>query len=139
MIPRVIRRNCLTNQIRCFNQSSKLKTQNFQHSESDNTEHKSKEFRDRELESLLENSTAFIDTKPQNDLDKWSTSPYAEGTIISKRKGQELDIERPKIDPRDTSIILFPGDGAQFLGMAKSLDCVPAARDVFDYASEILK
>lgn len=139
MIPWVIRRNCLTNQIRCFYQSSKLKTLNFQHSESDNTEHKSRECRDRELKSLLENSTAFIDTKPQNDLDKWSTSPYAEGTIISKRKGQELDIERPKIDPRDTSIILFPGDGAQFLGMAKSLDCVPAARDVFDYASEILK
>lgn len=99
----------------------------------------SREHRDHILKQLLESSTGFIDTKPHHDQDKWATLPYVDGTVMSKRERKELDIDRPKVDPRDTSIIIFPGDGVQFGGMAKSLENVPAAKDLFDYASEILK
>lgn len=91
------------------------------------------------IRNLLDESIAFVDTKPIYDADRWATLPYAEGTKLTKSKQRELDIQRPRIDPADTSIILFPGSGSQFLGMAKSIENVPAARDVFDYASEILK
>lgn len=137
MITRVIRRSLPKNQIRCFSQSQD--SQNVSNPENNDTVNLSRESKDRELKHLLESSSAFIDTKPQNSLDKWATLPYAEGTIISKRQRHELDVERPRIDPRDTSIIIFPGDEAIFRGMAKSLDRVPAAKDVFDYASEVVK
>lgn len=139
MIRKIVHRSVLTKQSRFIHQCSKLGNEHVQQSESENFETASRESRDRALKSLLENSTAFVDTKPQNELDRWATSPYADGTIISRQNRSELDIERPKIDPRDTSVILFPGDDAQFIGMAKSLECVPAAKDLFDYASEVLK
>lgn len=139
MIPRIIQRSLPTRQIRCIYQSNKQEHQNKQHPESSDTIQSSREIRDRALKNLLESSTAFIDTKPQNEMNQWATLPYVEGTVISKRKSHELDIDRPKIDPRDTSIILFPGDEAQFVGMAKSLECIPAAKDLFDYASDVVK
>lgn len=116
--------------------STKQQSQNV---EIETSESDSKRNRDQTLKQLLESSTGFIDTKPQHEQDKWATLPYVEGTVMSKRDRSELDIERPKIDPRDTSLILFPGDGVQFVGMAKSVESVPAAKDLFDYASEILK
>jgi [acyl-carrier-protein] S-malonyltransferase len=45
---------------------------------------------------------------------------------------------RSKTDPRETSIILFPGQGAQFVGMAKNLIKIPEARDMFELASDVL-
>lgn len=128
-----------TNQLCYLRRSKCLYTRHSQSSHSDFTDDGSKGNRDRALKHLLENSTGFIDTKIQHEENQWATLPYVEGTIMSKRERAELDIDRPKIDPRDTSIIIFPGDGVQFVGMAKSLTCVPAARDLFDYASEILK
>lgn len=37
------------------------------------------------------------------------------------------------------TIVLFPGQGSQFVGMAKSLVNIPDAKQLFDKASEILK
>lgn len=34
---------------------------------------------------------------------------------------------------------MFPGQGAQFVGMAKDLIAVPKAKQLFDHASEVLK
>jgi [acyl-carrier-protein] S-malonyltransferase len=48
-------------------------------------------------------------------------------------------VEKPKKDPRESSIILFPGQGTQFVGMAKDLMKFPMAQDLFDLASYILK
>lgn len=36
-------------------------------------------------------------------------------------------------------VILFPGQGSQFVGMAKTLVQIPEAKQLFDRASEILK
>ena len=43
-----------------------------------------------------------------------------------------------KIDPRDMSVLLFPGQGAQFVGMGKTLLDYPIVRDMYEVASTIL-
>lgn len=55
------------------------------------------------------------------------------------RQSQGLRAFRPSELPENPTIILFPGQGAQFVGMAKSLSEIPAAKELFDIASEILK
>lgn len=139
MIPRVICRNSL--QSYCIKKNNKLNLRCLHRSEILGSESRDSNIQSNEqkLKSLLDSSTSFVETKPQNEEDKWATLPYAHGTTLTKRTRDDLDIQRPKIDPRDTSIMLFPGQMAQFIGMAKSLEGVPAARDLFDYASEILK
>lgn len=125
----------------CLNRSIKLKNRRFHQSTiiankiDDNYTQNNKQT----LKNLLDSSAAFVDTNQKQSEDEWATLPYVEGTILSRRDRDDLDIERPKVDPRDTSVILFPGQGAQFVGMAKSLENVPVAKDLFDYASEILK
>lgn len=93
---------------------------------------------EHQLKDLLNSSATFVDEKHKYDYDTWSTLPYAQGTVLTKPTGRELAI-RAKIDPEDTTVILFPGQGSQFVGMAKSLEHIPAAKDLFDWASEILK
>lgn len=139
MISKIIRHRQSVTQIRYFYRSYSTSNEQSPNLETEKFDNGSRENKDHTLKQLLESSTGFIDTKPQHDQDKWATLPYVDGTVMSKRERTELDIERPKIDPRDTSLILFPGDGVQFVGMAKSLASVPVAKDLFDYASEILK
>lgn len=55
------------------------------------------------------------------------------------RQSQGLRAFRPEEYPQDPSIILFPGQGSQFVGMAKSLENIIEARELFDIASEILR
>uniref|UniRef100_A0A1B0GK88 Putative malonyl coa-acyl carrier protein transacylase n=1 Tax=Lutzomyia longipalpis TaxID=7200 RepID=A0A1B0GK88_LUTLO len=86
---------------------------------------------------LLEGAATFEDIKPKSPDDEWSTLPYLKGT--SFRQSQAAKSVRPKRDPRTTSIILFPGQGAQFVGMGRNLVKIPSAKDIFDLASEILK
>lgn len=45
---------------------------------------------------------------------------------------------RPKIDPKETSIILFPGQGTQYVGMASKLMRFPEARRIYELANEVL-
>lgn len=87
---------------------------------------------------LLDNAATFEDLNqeptPDND---WSTLPYPEGTHL--RRDQSKKAQRPKTDPKETSIILFPGQGAQYVGMAAGLVKFPGARDIFELASSVLK
>ncbi|EDW94758.2 probable malonyl-CoA-acyl carrier protein transacylase, mitochondrial [Drosophila yakuba] len=46
---------------------------------------------------------------------------------------------RPAIDPKETSVMLFPGQGSQYVGMAKDLLRFPGARRIFELANEVLK
>ncbi|KAL9909191.1 malonyl-CoA-acyl carrier protein transacylase beg [Glossina fuscipes fuscipes] len=45
---------------------------------------------------------------------------------------------RPRIDPKETSIVLFPGQGTQYVGMASRLMHFPEARRIFKLANEVL-
>ncbi|XP_017080875.1 probable malonyl-CoA-acyl carrier protein transacylase, mitochondrial [Drosophila eugracilis] len=46
---------------------------------------------------------------------------------------------RPAIDPKETSVMLFPGQGTQYVGMGKDLLRFPGARRIFELANEVLK
>lgn len=55
------------------------------------------------------------------------------------RQSQGLHAFRPDECPENPTIILFPGQGSQFVGMAKSLVDIPEAKDMFDIASDVLR
>lgn len=89
------------------------------------------------IKDLLENAASGTDNNPQTQADVWATSPYPEGAIFNRRD-QSKKSRRLGKDPRDTSIVLFPGQGSGYVGMAKSLVRIPEARDMFQIASEVL-
>lgn len=89
------------------------------------------------VRDLLDNATAFVDTKNVEGDDEWATLPYVEGTSLHRRD-QSQKRTRPKMSPEDTTVILFPGQGAQYVGMGKNLIKIPSVQDMYEYASEIL-
>lgn len=105
--------------VRCFSRSSQFGCSN-------------------KIKDLLENAAIGGDAKPENEGDFWSTSDYPQGAVLNRRRDQSKKSRRPLRDPRDTSIILFPGQGSQYVGMAKNLEKIPEARDMFEMASGVL-
>lgn len=91
-----------------------------------------------EIRELLDKATSGIDMENLSKDDQWLTEPYVHGTFIEPRVQRETEVVRDKMDPENTSIILFPGYGSQFVGMAKSLEIIPQARDIFNHASELM-
>lgn len=55
------------------------------------------------------------------------------------RQSQGLRAFRPEECPENPTIVLFPGQGSQFVGMAKSVADMPEAKHMFDLASDILR
>lgn len=55
------------------------------------------------------------------------------------RQSQGLHAFRPDECPANPTIVLFPGQGSQFVGMAKSLVNIPETKEMFDIASEVLR
>lgn len=89
------------------------------------------------IKNLLDNSATYHDLKDNSPDNDWSTLPYPDGSVI--RNEEYSQSERPKTDPRDTSIILFPGQGSHHVGMCKNLMKFPGARDIFALANDVLK
>lgn len=89
------------------------------------------------LKKMLQDSAVFVDTKPKRAEDKWATLPYVEGTVFTKTD-HKVYLERTKLSSEETSVILFPGQGSQRVGMARKLKKYPGAMDLFECASEIL-
>ncbi len=63
---------------------------------------------------MLENAASFRDAVPRNMPkermeDVWNSDPYPKGS--NWKQSQAKYSKRPGCDPRDTSIILFPGQG----------------------------
>lgn len=90
------------------------------------------------IKDLLENAASGTDVSPQDQADVWATSPYPEGAVVRNYRDQSRKSRRSGRDPRDTSIVLFPGQGSGYVGMAKKLVRIPEARDMFATASEVL-
>lgn len=86
------------------------------------------------LTELLDSSVTFPERREKSE---WSTLPYPEGVVF--RRDQSLKAVRSKIDPRETSIILFPGQGAQFVGMGAAVAKIPEVRDMFELAAHVLR
>ncbi|XP_055913056.1 probable malonyl-CoA-acyl carrier protein transacylase, mitochondrial [Eupeodes corollae] len=60
--------------------------------------------------------------------------------ILTCQNHIESEIQAvPSLQPRDASIVLFPGQGAQYVGMGKDLLRFPEARSIFQLANEVLK
>lgn len=55
------------------------------------------------------------------------------------RRDQSRKAFRPKVDPASTSLILFPGQGSQFVGMGKNTLGYGKSKELYEEASEILK
>ncbi|XP_046391347.1 probable malonyl-CoA-acyl carrier protein transacylase, mitochondrial [Ischnura elegans] len=83
---------------------------------------------------LLEDSVVAIEPKPQSPDDVWVSDAYPK----SEKRIQSRHLLVPKVDPRETSLILFPGQGAQSVGMGKELLKFPIVKELFDCAGEIL-
>lgn len=90
------------------------------------------------ITKLLEDLVLFPERKQKHSLQEWSTLPYPEGTVFNRRD-QGSKVTRQKIDPRETSIIVFPGQGSQYVGMGAQLIKIPEVIDMFELASEVLK
>lgn len=54
------------------------------------------------------------------------------------KRDQAKHAYRPRMDPKQTSLLLFPGQGAQFVGMGKDLLQYPNVKDMYHVASDIL-
>lgn len=89
-----------------------------------------------DIKQLLEEASLCNDSLPDNAEHVWSTSPYPEGVFL--KRDQSRHFIKPKVDPRETSLVLFPGQGTQFVGMGKDLMKFPIARDLFDAANDLL-
>jgi len=92
------------------------------------------------LQELLDDAAQGLGPlDKESEEDEWHTSPYPSGAVINPRQSQSAKSLRPNIDPSNTSIILFPGYGSQYVGMGRELIKFPRARDIFDASSAILK
>jgi [acyl-carrier-protein] S-malonyltransferase len=88
------------------------------------------------------------DHRVSGDQIKWRTSTFHEFDEAKellnrpKRPKRKVNAPPPPISSRDDSqgtILLFPGQGAQFVGMGqKVLDVAPSTKDLFQNASQIL-
>lgn len=72
---------------------------------SSNNSYSTKESSEPDLEKLLHEATRFDDAENKD----WSTSPYPETSGYQKEEKNKT----PLIDPADTSVLIFPGQGKQ--------------------------
>lgn len=62
-------------------------------------------------------------------------SPSPEGPNLGPDHEKQ---RRPKKDPSDCSVLLFPGQGSQFVGMGRGLLKYPNVKEMFTVAQKIL-
>ena len=105
--------------------------------ESNTTENLSEEDRQRKLAELKQRFKILLDDagsqKVAPDEFDFGDFPQEKSEITEEEQKKKL-----KINPADKSVLLFPGQGAQFVGMGKQLLDYPVVKDMYEVASEIL-
>ena len=86
-----------------------------------------------ELEKLLKTMT----TEPQF-LSQTDSFPSDMRKFKEWQKHQESNLARPSVSPSMTSVVLFPGQGSQFVGMGKKLIHYPGVKELYEEASAIV-
>ncbi|XP_060813201.1 probable malonyl-CoA-acyl carrier protein transacylase, mitochondrial [Bombus pascuorum] len=86
-------------------------------------------YKTREVLHLLEKAATFNGVKDKN----WMTTPYPKDIPINFEEET-----KPSIDPKNTSVLLFPGQGIIKVGMIKKYMNYPAAKELFEIANEII-
>lgn len=94
-----------------------------------------KHFSHESPKELLDNAAQYDNTAESPD-DLWTQGPYPHHS--NYKQSQAKLSKRPNIDPKETSIMLFPGQGTQYIGMGKNLLDYPNVKEMFDAASTIL-
>ncbi|GAU98358.1 hypothetical protein RvY_09515 [Ramazzottius varieornatus] len=89
----------------------------------------------RKLKNFVDEAADFV-AIPREDDQTPGQIPQPQPRL--RIQDQAKKVPRPKIDPRETSIVLFPGQGSQFVGMGEKLLKYPNVREIYGVASEIL-
>ncbi|XP_046491366.1 probable malonyl-CoA-acyl carrier protein transacylase, mitochondrial [Neodiprion pinetum] len=97
----------------------------------ENGDHETTDKKSSEISQLLEGATIYDPAENSG----WATSAYPENCIPNVQ-GQHA--ERPNINPTETSIILFPGQGNIKVGDVKPYLQYPEAKYLFEIANEAL-
>ncbi|KAL0280020.1 UNVERIFIED_CONTAM: hypothetical protein PYX00_001445 [Menopon gallinae] len=82
----------------------------------------------KDLEAYCESPLKHFDDK------QWATTAYPVGNPLKSKTNSENEAD----DDRYKSVIMFPGQGNQFVGMGKDLFTHSVVEDMFDSASSIL-
>ena len=91
------------------------------------------------VEGILRTSGTLNSPPPDDEPgNKWGNKSPAQPREFVKEWDQAKKVKRPRIDPKLTSIVQFPGQGAQFVGMGKKLLQYPNVPEIYDVAGEIL-
>lgn len=86
---------------------------------------------EEKLKRLLDEAVTNDDSTDKN----WATSPYPADTIIPQ---ETEEARKPNIDPKETSVVIFPGQGTIKVGTIRKYLHFPGAKDIFEIANEIL-
>ncbi|EEC14194.1 malonyl CoA-acyl carrier protein transacylase, putative, partial [Ixodes scapularis] len=93
-------------------------------------------FKKESVAELFRRSATFDSDRPKDVHDLWSSATYPVNFKLPEEKEKEESI---RIDPKNTSVVLFPGQGSQFVGMGNDLLQYPNVKKMYERASEILK
>lgn len=122
---KTVNKSYLRNYVRCSEKAE------FNSDKGLSAEDKSDDNSEERLNKLLENSSPL---KRLAEDSIWATSPYPKGTVFQ----DETDDKFAYTDVESLSVIMFPGQGTQYVGMGSDLLQYPIVQDMFASAGEVL-
>lgn len=96
------------------------------------------EYSEEDGKQLLEEQKRTFQTLLDDAQSQKTVAEDFDFSDVPQRKAEKMTRSKMKVDPTRTSILLFPGQGAQFVGMGEQLLKYPMVNDMFEVASEIL-